>query len=209
MRSGLQLLAHIGVEPATIADVGAADGGWSRLARRTFPTAELVLFEPQPVHAAELDRFRIENPDATVLHSAVGGSSGTSLFDATDPWGGVLKKEPSGSITVPMVTLDVALAAARPPLLVKLDTHGVEAEILAGAQQTLTRSVAWIVEAYNYRIAPEALLFWDLCGYMETKGFRAIDLVDVMHRPHDDTLWQLDLFFIRSEWAGFDYLGYT
>jgi len=210
MRSALRLLARMGVEPATIADVGAADGGWSRLARKTFPNAELVLFEPQPAHAPGLDRFETENPDATVIRSAVGGTSGTSPFDATDPWGGVLQKEPNmGSITVSVVTLDEALSTSKPPFLVKLDTHGVEAEILAGAQQTLSRTVVWIVEAYNYRITPDCLLFWDLCDYMATQGFRPIDLVDVMHRPHDNTLWQMDLSFVRSDWAGFDYLGYT
>jgi FkbM family methyltransferase len=211
MRSALRLLARTGVEPATIADVGAADGGWSRLAGRTFPTAELVLFEPQPVHATALDRFNVEHPEATVFHSAVGGASGTSHFDAEDPWGGVLlqKEKNADSITVSVVTLDDALAAAKPPFLVKLDTHGVEAEILEGAQQTLGRSVAWIVEAYNYRITPDCLLFWDLCDYMAAHGFRPIDLVDVMHRPHDHTLWQMDVAFVRSDWAGFDYLGYT
>jgi FkbM family methyltransferase len=210
MRSTFRLLARTGLEPSTIADVGAADGGWSRLARSNFPSAELVLFEPHPAHAAALDRFKIENPDATIVHSAVGAARGTSPFDARDPWGGVLQKEKNaGSMTVSVVTLDDALAATTPPFLVKLDTHGIEADIFAGAQQTLGRSVAWIVEAYNYRITPDCLLFWDLCGYMEAHGFRPIDLVDVIHRPHDNTLWQMDLIFIRSDWAGFDYLGYT
>jgi hypothetical protein len=36
-----------------------------------------------------------------------------------------------------MVTLDDALSDATPPSLVKLDPHGVEAEILAGAARPL------------------------------------------------------------------------
>src|SRR5438067_8913981 len=58
MADGLRLLAQIGVEPATIVDVGASDGRWSELARAVFPAAELFLFEPQPVHAAALERFQ-------------------------------------------------------------------------------------------------------------------------------------------------------
>jgi FkbM family methyltransferase len=210
MSHALSLLRRIGVEPATIADVGASDGRWSDLARNAFPAAELVLFEPQPVHARALDRFQVENPHATIIRSAVGGTGGSSLFDGSDPWGGVLQEErTTDSITVSVVTLDDALAAAKPPFLVKLDTHGVEAAILAGAGDTLDHSVAWIIEAYNQRITSDCLLFWELCGSMAERGFRPIDAVDVLHRPHDGTLWQMDLCFIRSEWDCFAYIGYA
>lgn len=210
MRRTLRLLARVGVEPATIADVGASDGRWSQLARAAFPAAELVLFEPHPVHTPGLERFKVKNPDARIVHSAVGGAQGESLFDARDPWGGVLQDDgTTGSITVSVVTLDAALVDAKPPFLVKLDTHGAEEGILAGAEQTLARSVAWIIEAYNQRITPNCLLFWELCSYMADHGFRPVDLVDVHHRPHDKTLWQMDLSFVRSEWDGFDYLEYS
>lgn len=209
MQSALHLLAQIGIEPSTIADVGASDGRWSKVARSVFPTSELVLFEPQPVHAQALERFQHDHPSARIIRSAVGGSEGTSSFDAADPWSGVLEEEATAnSITVPVVTLDGALSEARPPFLVKLDTHGVEAAILAGAERTLTRSVGWIIEAYNQRITTECLLFWELCEYMAERDFRPIDLVDVLHRPHDRTLWQMDLFFVRSDWPGFSYLEY-
>ena len=208
MLEGLRLLARLGVAPTTIVDVGASDGRWSKLARTAFPLAELVLFEPQPVHALALERFQVEHPHATIVRSAIGGSIGSSLFDGSDPFGGAfLEEQTPESITVPVVTLDEALATASPPFLVKLDTHGAEAAILAGAQQTLARSVAWIIEAYNQRFHSDCLLFWELCTYMATHGFRAVDVVDVLHRPYDGTLWQMDLFFIRAEWKGFGYLG--
>jgi FkbM family methyltransferase len=209
MRSALQLLAQIGVEPATIADVGASDGRWSTVARGVFPTAELVLFEPQPVHAPALERFQRDHAAARIIRSAVGGSEGMSAFDAADPWAGVLEEQPTeSSITVPVVTLDGALAEARPPFLVKLDTHGVEAAILAGAESTLGQSVAWIIEVYNQRITPECLLFWELCEYMAQHDFRPVALADVLVRPYDGTLWQMDLFFVRGDCAAFDHLSY-
>ena len=210
MAVGLELLARVGVEPATIADVGASDGQWADLARAAFPEAELVLFEPQPVHSVALDQFQAVHPGARIIRSAVGDAEGSSHFDAADPFGGVLQKErTTDSITVSVVTLDEALAGARPPFLVKLDTHGAEAAILAGARATLTRSVAMIIEAYNQRLTADCLLFWELCGLMAEHGFRPVDLVDVLHRPHDGTLWQMDLFFIRSDWEGFSHLTYT
>jgi hypothetical protein len=62
-----------------------------------------------------------------------------------------------------------------------------------------------VIEAYNYRISGEALLFWELCAYLAERGFRPVDLVDSMHRPYDDAFWQMDLVFVRSTWAGFAY----
>jgi hypothetical protein len=43
---------------------------------------------------------------------------------------------------------------------------------------------------------------------MAQRGFRCIDLVDPMHRPHDDSLWQMDLVFARKDRPEFSYRGY-
>ena len=59
-----------------------------------------------------------------------------------------------------------------------------------------------------YKISDEALLFWELCAFLSEKGFSPIDLVDVCHRPYDNSLWQMDLIFIRSTWEGFKYNSY-
>ncbi len=204
MAGGLRLLAETGVAPATVVDVGASDGHWSALALEVFPAAEYVLFEPQPVHSPALDSFAAAYSRVSVVRSAVGAASGVSLFDAADPFGGVLQKARSdASIEVPVTTLDEALVGATAPFLVKLDTHGVEREILAGAADTLARSAAWIIEAYNYEIVPGCLLFWELCTIMGEHDFRPVEVVDVMHRPRDGTLWQMDVFFTRTDWPGF------
>ena len=80
----------------------------------------------------------------------------------------------------------------------KLDTHGFEVPILDGASQTLTETDVIIMECYNFRIAPECLLFFEMCDYLKGFGFRCIDLVDPHHRPYDDSLWQMDLVFVRE-----------
>jgi FkbM family methyltransferase len=210
MAAGLGLLGSIGIAPATVVDVGASDGRWSALALRVFPEAEYVLFEPQPAHSAALDHFAAAHRRVSVVRSAVGAESGVSPFDAADPFGGVLQQAPSANtIEVPVTSLDAALANATPPFLVKLDTHGVERAILGGATGTLARSAAWIVEAYNYEIEPGCLLFWELCAAMREHGFRPVELVDVMRRSRDDTLWQMDLLFVRADWPGFAYVTYA
>src|ERR1700682_1665898 len=58
MQRGNGTLRRSGIIPNTILDVGASDGRWAALAIAAFPAASHVLFEPQPVHAEALRRFR-------------------------------------------------------------------------------------------------------------------------------------------------------
>jgi hypothetical protein len=132
-------------------------------------------------------------------------------FDQEDPYSGIITdQESENTIKVDMVPLDITLSElpVKGPYLIKLDTHGIERSILQGAAQTLEESKILIIEAYNYRITDEAFLFWELCAYLHEKGFRPIDLVDVAHRDHDGSLWQMDLIFIRSTWPGFKHVSY-
>ena len=85
------------------------------------------------------------------------------------------------------------------PFLIKLDTHGFEVPILEGASTTLVRTEALLIEAYNFPIHPDALMFADLCHWLGDRGFRPFDLVDVMRRPVDRALWQFDMVFLRAE----------
>jgi hypothetical protein len=47
-----------------------------------------------------------------------------------------------------------------------------------------------------------------MCAYLGGLGFRCIDLVDPMYRPHDDALWQMDLVFLRQTRPEFTYTEY-
>ena len=98
--------------------------------------------------------------------------------------------------------------ACKPPYFIKLDTHGFEKSILDGAAELLPETCALVVEAYNFRISDECLLFWELCAYLDNNGFRVVDVVDITHRRYDNTFWQCDLFFISSKWVGFTYNNY-
>jgi len=210
MASGLRCLAAIGVEPTLILDVGASDGRWTDLARSIFPNARFALFEPQPVHAVALDAFAAAHPRDVVIRQAVGAKTGTTFFDVSDPFGGALSAEGApNSIEVRMTTID-ASSTADPSdrVLIKLDTHGFERSILDGAAKTLSQTCALIIEAYGYRITPECMLFWELCAYLSERGFRPVDIVDMLHRPIDDTFWQADIIFVRSDWPGFAITSY-
>jgi FkbM family methyltransferase len=212
MRSGLASLQRNGIIPATVLDVGASDGQWSELALQFFPNASYVLFEPQPVHASALERYLAKYATATrVLRKAVGRTTGSTFFEVSDPFGGALAHQPGPNvIEVPIVSLDDAVAELqpKPPYLIKLDTHGYEYSILEGASESLRLANALVIEAYNHKRTNEGLFFWELCAYLYERGFRPIEVVDVGRRPRDGIFWQMDIFFARTTWSGFDFTDY-
>jgi len=212
MTHGLKWLCSHDFQVGTVLDVGASDGGWSIECMNYFPKASYVLFEPQPVHSDALDSFAKSYKQSVIVKKAVGSSEGYTFFDASDPFGGALASNAEGEkhIKVGLTTIDSSVNQFQTegPYLLKLDTHGFEKSILEGADNTLDMADILIIEAYNYRITDEALLFWELCAFLAERGFRPIDLVDIMHRQYDNSLWQMDLFFIKSNWEGFDYISY-
>src|SRR5687767_8403508 len=180
-------------EIATVIDVGASDGRWSRQAMQFFPEAEYLLIEAQAeAHAEALAEFEERHANVVVVLAAAGDRHGEIHFDATSPLGGQASETPfaENSIAVPMVTIDsvVRERGLKAPYLLKLDTHGFEQPIFEGAAETLRQANLVIVEAYNFRLSSSCLRFHELCGYLEGKGLRCLDLFDVMHRPGDGAL---------------------
>lgn len=206
MSTALRRAGHIPV--GGVVDVGASDGHWSRWARKVWPHAEFLLIEAQAVHEPALARCGLP-----YVIAAAGPETGSIHFDASDPWGGVASRESTGAadIVVPMTTVDaeVARSALPPPYLLKLDTHGFEREILAGASATLERASVLVIEAYNFELRPGAYRFHELITTLEHRGFRCLDLADPMHRPRDGAIWQFDLVFARADLASFGSNSYA
>lgn len=215
MRGGLARAAGRRTEVGTIIDVGASDGRWSRMASEFFPRARFLMIEAQTLHAGALRRTCAALPDAEFEPVAAGPRDGVIHFDSQDPFGGVASEAPTGAADalLPMRSIDslVAQRSLRPPFLIKLDTHGFETPILAGAAQAMTRTQLLIVEAYNFNLNPAdpgCLRFHELCAWVEQRGLRCIDICDVSRRPADRVLWQMDLFFAPASGRAFECRDY-
>ncbi len=196
----------------TVVDVGASNGSWTGKLMEYFPLCQYLLIEAQPVHTESLSRFRMEHRNVHVAMAAAGDAPGRIHFDASDPLGGQASYQPypSNNIEVPVTTIDDEIRSAQlnGPYLIKLDTHGFEKPILTGATRTLADTEVIVMECYNFKIAPECMLFFEMCDFLMRLGFRCIDLVDPHHRPFDQSFWQMDLIFVRQDRPEFSYLGY-
>jgi FkbM family methyltransferase len=195
----------------TIIDIGASDGRWSQELMRHLPTQRYLLIEAQDIHAPQLDRFVARRPNAQYVLAAAGDHIGHVYFDSTNAFAGQASStERPGDCAVPVTTVDEEVRARDlpGPYLLKFDTHGFELPILAGAADTLNHTAAILMECYNFRLAPDALLFHEMCGHLAKNGFRVIDLFDPMHRPFDSAFWQCDIVFARDDSHEFQYNGF-
>jgi FkbM family methyltransferase len=203
MEGALARLRAREVPIRTVVDGGAAEGKWSRKAMRHFPGADYLLLEPLEERRAGLAAFCAAHPNAAFTCAAIGDHEGTVSFNVSSDLdgSGIYGASHGNARAVPLVTVDAEIERRKlpAPFLLKLDTHGFEVPILAGARRTLEQTNALIIEVYNFKNSPDCLRFHELCAHVETLGFRCADLVDPMFRPGDQLLWQFDLLFLRKD----------
>jgi FkbM family methyltransferase len=193
-------------------DVGASDGQWSLVARRYFPKADFLLFEPLVEHRAALENLASQFGFHCVS-AAAGDAVGTVTFsvDAGLDGSSVAAPGTPGARVVPVEIVDQAVRARglHGPFALKLDTHGYELPVLAGATGVLANTSLLVIEAYNFPLMPGCLRFHELCAWLETRGFRCCDVADPMRRPGDGAFWQMDLAFAPATSPIFSRNTYT
>lgn len=201
-----------GVPVSTVIDLGASNGMWSQDAMRHFPDAQYLLIEAQEVHKTALDEFVRRHPNAAYVLKAAGERPGMIYFDADAPLAGqAATVERPGLISVPATSIDTEIEARglSGPYLLKFDVHGFEMPILRGASKAVAEASLIVMECYNFKIAPEAMLFADACKFFEERGFRVADISEPLWRPGDRVFWQMDIFFVRADRAEFRSNSYT
>lgn len=197
---------------STIIDIGASDGRWSENCMKYYPESKYFLIEAQNAHEEKLKELKNDKKNVDYIISAAGDKDGKIFFDNSGLFGGVAAYERSGEscVEVNMVSIDSIVEKNRfkPPFLLKLDTHGFEEKIFNGAEKTLQKTEMIIVEAYAHPISG-TFRFFELCSFLKEKGFLPVEIVDLMLRPYDNTLWQMDIFFIKDTGNKFKYNDYV
>jgi FkbM family methyltransferase len=194
----------------TIIDIGAARGDWTRLAAQHFPDRSYLMIDPLIENEPALRNVCAVLPNAQYELAAVGSATNPIAFSVTNDLdgSGIYDASDDGYARprmVQQITLDEAATKHNVggPFLLKLDTHGYELPILAGARAVLQQTDAIVMECYFFHVSPTACLLWEICQEMSALGFRVADLVDPFRRPKDGMLWQVDLVFLRTEHRNF------
>lgn len=212
MFKALERCRKRGIKIETVIDIGASNGIWSRKCMKYYPNAHYHLIEAQKQHENDLKLLKKQHKNVNYTISAADKKCGEVFFDANDLLGGVAHEinDDEKLIKIPSTTVDYEINknTLRSPFLLKLDVHGYELPVFQGAKEALKQTNLIIVEVYNYRIATDSLKFYEMCQYLANLGFEPTEVVDLMQRKYDDTFWQMDIFFIRSDRKEFTYLDY-
>lgn len=209
MQSAIARCKSRGVEVATVIDVGASDGRWSKDCKTIYTSANYLLVEAQQGHKAALEAYSNAEEGVDYILAAAGKKAGKIYFDASDLFGGLASEKPfeANNIEVPVVRLDDVIRDRNlsGPFLLKLDTHGYEIPILEGASELLEKASLVIIETYNFQLTRDSLRYWEMCAHMETLGFLPVENVDLKLRAKDQAFWQMDTFFVRKDSELFSY----
>ena len=214
MVGSLENMQRNGFSPASIIDVGAHTGMWARSIHRLYPKVPLLMLEASPdkdealaAAVRELDGcadYRIALLGAVsgaqvpfhAVQTGVGSGTGSSVFCEKTGF----KKD---TVMLDTVTLDDVLASSklRAPYLLKLDVQGYELEVLRGAHQVLAGTEAVLTEVSLVEYNEGAPLALEVITELSRNGFVLYDVCSQTRRQTDDTLFQMDLIFVRADSA--------
>lgn len=210
MVNGLRLQ---GMRPNTILDAGANRGQFTVAARHLLRPQRIHAFEPLPEVGDELARRCARYPEVVVHHVALGSTPGEATLH--------VNRHSQSSSLMPLrarhlavfpdarEVSDVVVRVGRldevltgeplvPPVLLKVDTQGYEAEVLAGATGVLERIDYVVLETSFMPLYEDERPFREILALMESLSFEFDRPVGSLRDPRTGEYLQMDALFVRA-----------
>lgn len=202
-RPAFRRLKALGINPATIFDIGVAYGTPELYAE--FSRAKYFLVDPTPESLpymqgwagtlnASVHNFALGDINGELEIGVPADIRGSTLYEEIEPTG-LLKR-----IVVPIRRFDSAFQAAdlAAPCLVKIDVQGAELSLLRGMGTLIQRIDLFLVEVSSIvTLDGSAAHMFDVIDYLRQNGFTLYDVCGLGRRPLDNALAQLDLMFCK------------
>lgn len=196
-------------------DIGANEGQFGRSLREFGYRGKIVSFEPLSKAHQELSReggfdsnwviaprMAIgRTPGEVIINVAANLESSSILPMSSLHSDAAPTSKYTTTETVVMKTLDdVGIQYYSPDsiALVKIDTQGFEAEVLAGATDVLSRAVGVQLEMSLVELYEGQSGYLELIQIMSTKGFSLVELAPGFSDPRTGHLLQTDGIFVKK-----------
>jgi FkbM family methyltransferase len=206
-------LSKEGVLPRTVLDVGANVGQFAVASAKLFPNVQVHSFEPEPESVGKLQRNVSGLGNVTVYPLALGDREGEVEFHVYSenqqssilPFSQVRHDafpdvRETQTIKVRISTLDRVFSDTNlhPPVLLKLDVQGYEAQTISGSAETLKRVDYAILETSFEPTYEGQLTFMDIVRLMEEHQFRFDRPVNWLAVPESGEIMEMDALFVRA-----------
>jgi len=198
MRDYLRRVRASSFQPATVIDVGVADGTFDLY--HAFPASRFLLVEPLAEFEPSLRNICQRIDGIYEIVAATGEIGCRRIFFDGYLHGASLMAEEMYAREVRTATLDhlVEKHDLQPPYLLKVDVQGAEFEVLAGAEETLNCSEIVILEVPLFDFMDSGVTIVETLARMKDREFVPHDIFDGLLRPFDGALGQVDIAFVRE-----------
>jgi FkbM family methyltransferase len=200
-----EFLTKLRFQAETIIDVGVHSG--TPELYKTFPTKQLVLFDPQADVEAKV-RKRFHKQAIDFYNVALGAEPGELTLHMTGGGSGLLEKHGggyesdaryAGSVKVQVARLDDVLAGRNypKPYGLKIDTEGFELNVLRGAMETLKNTEFVIAEVSVRPRFKGSYTFSEIVKFLADNGLHFLAILN--DRPGVQSFY--DCLFVQSSHA--------
>lgn len=198
---------------ATLFDIGAAVGEFSRAAHLAWPGIKIFAFEPIPSSFAHLQTNISSLAGCEAINVALGEKRGevefqkstaidsSSLLPMADLHRNAFPHSAqTQSIKVHLERLDDVAESLdfSDPLLIKIDVQGYENKVLEGGELTIRRAKGLIIETSFEPLYEGQALFPQIYDHLRNRGFTFRGVLDQIRHPADDRVLQVDAIFVRT-----------
>jgi FkbM family methyltransferase len=200
MPTRLAHLATQGFAPKVIFDIGGARGEWARMARHIFTQSRIVSFEPNAREKPQLEQTKQDIGNYEYKICFLGPKRDTITYADENTQTSLLSEnKTAGTATAEMYVLDELVASGELPMpqFMKLDVQGFELEVLKGAEKVMQSGPALLLEVSFIDFLSNMPLVEDVMKFMSAHYYVWHDVMGIARRPQDDTLWQMDILFVK------------
>ena len=202
MDAALRGLRERGYYPPVVMDIGAAIGGWTKLASRYWPRSHFFCNEALEERRRDLEALaRRGGTDITILMCGVADEDGVFKMGVTESlWDSSFAYEGKEARELRVFCLDTLLAEEliKPPSFLKLDVQGFETRIIRGGRAALKVCDVILMECAFYSFCSAMQTLDQTIGFMASHDYVPYEFVDLLRRPLDGAMGQCDLVFVRK-----------